>query len=375
MRICLFTPTFYPAVGGAEHDADVIARGLTGRGHLVVVLARRIPGTIPELPYPVLTYRRPPRQHWWPELLTIPLLRAHRRYRFDTVLALYSYPNGYAASLVKARMRCALVMAPQGADLYAGYHELEKPRVADVIRRGYRSADRIICLSAHMRHRLHEVVGEPLPPTEVVYNGIDVARHDASIDRARRDISNPLVTGPFVLHLARVNAVKGQDTAVRALRLIADEMRSRGMRYVFVGDGNAMPALRELIRDQGVEDVALVLGTRTGLEKYWLLANALFFVSTSREEAFGNVVIEAMASGLPMLASDIPVHHELIAQRAWGELFRVDDPRDMAEKLRAWIDRDLTPYRARARAVRDDFSLQHMIDGYERICLMDRNPD
>src|SRR5688500_7636687 len=98
MRICLFTPTFLPLVGGAERDADIVARGLVRCGHEVTVLAREVGGEQPDLPYPVVRYRRPPAQHLLTRLLARPLVKLHRRWPFDVVLAFYGYPNGYAAA-------------------------------------------------------------------------------------------------------------------------------------------------------------------------------------------------------------------------------------------------------------------------------------
>jgi hypothetical protein len=69
MRICLFTPSFFPVIGGVEYFTDMLARGMIARGHEVVVIAQIMKSSTPlwPLPYPVRQYRRPPMQHLWAE--------------------------------------------------------------------------------------------------------------------------------------------------------------------------------------------------------------------------------------------------------------------------------------------------------------------
>jgi len=368
MRVCLFTPTFLPHVGGAERDADLIVRGFMQRGHDVMVLAPKVKGKPePDLPYPVRRYIRPPAQHLWPELLSGSLKRAHRAWPFDCVLAFYGYPNGYAAARIKDRLGVAVVTTPRGGDLYPNYHELRKPRVPGLIAEGYRRADRIVSISHWLSDRLHEVCGDNLPPIDLVYNGIDLAEHDREL-KASRDIE-PVIEKPFLLHLARVAPVKQQTLAVKAVHQVADEFRRRGLRYAIVGTGNGLAEVESLIKQYGLQDVVQCLGTRTGLEKAWLYDNAEFMVSSSREEGLGNVVLEAMASGLPMLGSDIGPHRELIGQRGWGILFTSGDASDMARRLIEMLETDRTVWREEALRQREQFTLKAMIDGYETACL------
>ncbi|MBI1336242.1 MAG: glycosyltransferase [Phycisphaera sp.] len=374
LRFCLLTPTFLPLVGGAEYDADVVCRGLLARGHVPVVLTQRRNGTPPALPYKVIGYRRPPSQHLWAEALAWPIARAHRRERFDALLAFDAYPLGYAASRVSRRLRLPLVYAPQGADLYDCCHDLRKLRVLSMIQRGYRAGQHIILLSEWMGGKLRARVPGKLPPTSVVYNGIDLGAHDKVLEASRGHRFDPPIEKPFVLHLARVHPVKGQTLAVEAVGRLSALFRERGLIYVVAGDGQDMVPLRALIERLGVGDIVLTVGTRTGLDKAWLLAHALFHVSASYEEAFGNVVIEAMASGLPMLASSAGAHPELVGRGGWGALFKSGDVEDMARQLRVMIERTLEPEQRRvlseaALRWRESFTMDRMIDGYERVLV------
>ena len=375
MRVCLFTPTFYPHVGGAELDADLIARGLGDRGHAVTVLTEKLAAGPPpdDLPYPVRFYRRWPKQHWLPGAPALALHRLHKRERFGAVLAFYSYPCGYAAArwgrreLRRGRSRPGIVLSPRGGDLYPNFHGLRKARVPATIAAGYRAADRIVSISSWISERLAEVCApQTPPPTTVVFNGLDLATWDA--EAAGAASLPPVVDGPFTLQLARVAPVKRQDLAVDAMAKLRDDYLDRGMKHVIVGDGELLEPLRDRVAKEFPPGVVLLPGTIGGAAKSWLFHHARFFVSTSREEGLGNVTLEAMASGLPMLASDIGPHRELIGEdpaTSWGRLFKSEA---LGPCVRAWhsmLHEDLAPLRARALVERERYTRSAMIDGYE----------
>lgn len=372
MRICLFTPTYLPSFGGAEVAGDLIVRSLIERGHDVRVLAARVRGKSVDLPYEVHRYRRPWRQNWWPELLAWPLRRVHRRWPFEVCLAFYGYPTGYAAAWLKKRMkprqRFGLIVTPRGSDLYRRFRDEHRWRVQACRRAGYQGADRIVSISSWMTTRLHELVGEPLPPIDLVYNGVDLAAFDRLRDESRTSPPTLPIAQPFALHLGRLAPVKRVDLAVQAVGRLADAFRQRGLSYAIVGDGKEREKLAALIESLGVGDIVRLLGRRTGVEKAWLYDNAAFLVSASQEEGMPTVVLEAMAGGLPILASDIDPHRELIEQRGWGRLFLRDDLDDLVRGLRLMIESDNQPLRQSALEHREDFSLTRMIDGYEAAC-------
>ena len=366
MRVCLFTPTFLPSVGGAELAGDRILRGLQARGRAVQVLCQDH-GDPGGLPYPVTRYRRPHAQNLWPEVLSRHITRLFKEHPFDVMLAFYGYPTGYAAARVKKKLGFRLVVSARGADLYPNFHALKKLRVPATIRAGYRGADRIVSLSDWIDDRLREVAGPDLPPIDRVLNGIDLDAFDRELEMAAL-IEPPfsLTPGKFILHLARVGPVKRQDLAVEALGKSVEVFRQRGMKYVFVGDGELLNELCAKVEGTGIGDTVLFLGRQTGENKYWLLKHAHAFVTTSREEGMPNAVIEAICAGLPVLASDIGPHRELIGLTKAGRMFRFPDADDLAKQLLCLLDDDLTGYRSAARGCRAMFSLNTMIDGYER---------
>ena len=375
MRICLFTPNFLPALGGAERAADTIVRGLIKRGHQTTVLCQKS-GPTPDVPYPVRQYKRPPAQHLWPEVLAWPLYRAHRQWTFDLVLAFYGYPTGYAAGLIKKTLGCKVVISSRGGDMYKCFHGLTKPRVAKTIRSAYLHADRIISVSQWITSRINQVCGNnpsnTLPPIDTVPNGIDLVAHDQLRDQTRNlqppQLSPTIPGNRFILHLATLNPVKDHNTALQAINRLRDTFKKHRLTYAIVGQGQSYTSIKKTMAQMNLEDIIQLLGTRTGLEKAWLLDNALFMVSTSREEGMPNVVLESMASGLPILASDIGPHRELIQNNKWGLLFQSGNVDSLTNKLSQMINTDMQPFQNHAMQIRNDYSLEKMIAGVEQSC-------
>ena len=108
----------------------------------------------------------------------------------------------------------------------------------------------------------------------------------------------------------------------------------------------------------GEGKVVYLAGARVGADKAWLYAHADFFVAASIGEGFPVVVVEALASGLPVLASDIPPHCETIIPNQTGMLFKTRDAADMGDKMRQMMDMDLAPMRAAARAASAGYSAE-----------------
>jgi len=373
MRVCLFTPTFLPSLGGAERMADVLARGLTQRGHDVRVLAplpERGAKPMAELPYRVHRYWRPASQHLWPELLTLPLAWLRLRWKFDVVLAFYAYPTGFAACHARRLLGHKVVVTPRGADLYPHFHALRKPRVPATIAAGYRRADRIVSISGWLTQRIVEVTGTPLehlPPVNTVPNGIDLAAFDA--DLATADPGTLGLEQPFLLHMARVHPVKQHAAALNAIAACRKLFESRKMSYAIVGSGEALDAVHQQVQDLELGSIVKVLGRRTGAERAWLLQNATGFVTASREEGMPNAVLEAMAAGLPILASDIGPHRELIENKGWGELFVDGNAESFTNAMLSFLAADHTAMSRQALRLREHYTLKRTLDGYENALL------
>ena len=165
-----------------------------------------------------------------------------------------------------------------------------------------------------------------LGPT--IANGCDVRAitQRAAAARALR----PPGDAQRVLMVARLDPIKDQATLLRAFAAA----RQPGWQLQLVGEGPERPRLEALSRELGLDPAAVLLGRRSDIPE--LLGQAdLFAFSTTAAEGFGIALIEAMAAGLPILASDVPACREVLKDGAAGELVAAGNVSSWSQSLAA----------------------------------------
>ncbi|MFL5539132.1 MAG: glycosyltransferase family 4 protein, partial [Longimicrobiaceae bacterium] len=230
------------------------------------------------------------------------------------------------------------------------------------------SADVCIAVSDFVRRRLVEVNGVPAGRVARVYNGIDLVRF-ASPDRALlRRLLGVGPSTPIVFCSARAQQCKGIQTLVdAAARLRADG--GGDVAFAYAGDGDYLPALRERAAAAGLAGSFHFLGERADVHR--LLPGATLAVVPSLwAEAFGLAVVEAMAAGVPVVATRTGGIPELVDDGRTGVLTAPGDAAGLASALQALLH---DPAGARAMAgraageVRRRFSLERSADALHAV--------
>lgn len=172
---------------------------------------------------------------------------------------------------------------------------------------------------------------QPLPAGlrlgPVIANGCDVPAiaERAAAARARR----PPGDAKRVLMVARLDPIKDQATLLRAFAAV----RQPDWQLQLVGEGPERPRLEALTQELGLDPAAVLLGRRSDIPE--LLGQAdVFTFSTTAAEGFGIALIEAMAAGLPVLASDVPACREVLKEGAAGELVATGEQKVWSDRLR-----------------------------------------
>ncbi len=229
-----------------------------------------------------------------------------------------------------------------------------------------------IALSRDLAGYLTGRVGISARKVTQIYNGVDAERFHPA---ASAVLPAPTIPGcPFrqpehwlVGTVGRMQTVKDQTLLarafIRALEL-APELKSR-LRLVMVGDGPLRAEAQSLLDAAGVADLAWLPGERHDVPD--VLRGLDCFVLPSLAEGISNTILEAMASGLPVIATRVGGNPELVVEGKTGALVPASDPEAMARAIIAYAQ---DPEQARAAgqagrvAIEHRFSMEAMMEAY-----------
>ncbi len=283
-----------------------------------------------------------------PALLAMGSLPALRRMReegfdFDLIDAQYFYPDGVAAIMLGRHFGRPVTITARGSDLNV-IARFALPRL--MIRAAAKRAAVLITVSGALKEAL---VGLGLPPAaiEVLRNGVDLGMFRPPADRAALRGRFGL-TRPTLLSVGNLLPVKGHDLVIEALALLP------GYDLVIAGAGPQDAALRALARARGVADRVRFTGPveQALLREWYGAADALVLGSAS--EGWANVLLEAMACGTPVAATNVGGTPELVCAEPAGVLIAQRTPQGVAEAVNALFAR--LPARAATRAYAEKFS-------------------
>jgi glycosyltransferase involved in cell wall biosynthesis len=224
-------------------------------------------------------------------------------------------------------------------------------------RLAYKAAHLVVANSAAAREQL-ERERVPAGKLRVIPNGLDLRRY--APPPAREAIRR-------VVMVANLRAEKGHDTLLAAIPAIA--ARHPDATFTFAGAGPRRDALETLARALSVDRRVRFAGECRDVPA--LLAESDLFVLPSRSEAFPNAVIEAMAAGLPVVASDVGGIPEVVRDGVTGRLVTPDDPRALADAVIGLMDdpAGAAGLGAAARAGVERYSIDRMVDAFEELYL------
>jgi sugar transferase (PEP-CTERM/EpsH1 system associated) len=227
-----------------------------------------------------------------------------------------------------------------------------------------------VAVSRDLADWLHGRIGVPRGRIAQIYSGVDS-------DRFRpRENARPLVLPEDFLDAAecvigsvgRMAAVKDYPTLVRAfIRLLeATPDGRRRLRLVIVGEGESRAECERLLRAAGAFALAWLPGPRDDVPE---LMRALdVFVLPSLGEGISNTILEAMSTGLPVVASRVGGNPELVREHETGTLFPAGDAEALAQALLPYVtDPEMrgTQGSAARRRVEKEFSMDAMVRAYD----------
>jgi len=242
-----------------------------------------------------------------------------------------------------------------------------------LVRRAYRPfIHRYIALSRHIERYLAESIRVPSIRVSQIYNGVDTERFAPAATR-KPDIPGCPFVDPklwLVGTVGRMASVKDPLMLVRAFiraRELSAEARTR-MRLIMVGDGPLLLEASRKLADAGLNSDAWLPGERADIPD--ILRGIDCFALPSLGEGISNTILEAMATGLPVVATRVGGSSELIEDGLTGRLVPSANSDVMAQGLMAYLSDPVSARRhgrAARLAVERKFALTRMVAAYEQL--------
>jgi len=360
--------TCYPTHGGSGVVATELGKHLAEKGHDVAFVSYSTPLRLTDLP-PRVSFHEV-------DIVEYPLLK-----NFPYTLALaskmaevavskklqvlhvhYAIPFAAAALLAKQivpDMNLKVVTTLHGTDVTLVGNN---PSFCSVTAMTIENSDAVTAVSRYLRDETYQQF-QVRKEIEVIYNFIDPVRHERPVPACIPPRECPEQFN--LMHISNFRPVKRVGDVVRTFARVRERVNAR---LILVGDGPDAGMARQLARDLGVADFVTFTGVVDGVAQILQEANLLLLPSET--ESFGLVALEAMASGVPVIASDVGGLPEVVEHGVTGYLVPLGDVEKMAEySTRILLDCALCQSLSRAASERASrlFDYHRIVPQYEAV--------
>jgi L-malate glycosyltransferase len=360
--------TCYPTVGGSGTVATELGLAMARRGHEVHFICYALPYRLGRVPpgvtfhevtvptYPLFSY--PP----YALALASQMAEAVRTHSIDLLHVHYAIPHAISAHLAREILGNGpkLVVTLHGTDITVVGAD---PSFLPIVRLGIERADAVTAVSQSLADQTHELLGVTRP-IEVIPNFVDPDRCDRDFAAAHRRRLSP-DGAPLLVHASNFRPVKRILDVIEIFRQVHARIPAH---LAMVGDGPDRPAAERFARDAGIAHRVEFLGNVSPVEG--VLGAGDVFLLPSAEESFGLAALEAMACGVPVVASNAGGLPELVVNGEGGFTFPVGDVMGMAERVIALLADPKELARqgelARVRAA-ENFSTARVVERYEAL--------
>ena len=334
MKILIINSEYPPIGGGAGNASAHIAARFAHMGHEIAVVTSRF-GKLPHVEQRQnLTLHRIPclrqkqdRSNPFEQLVflisaSIWTLGMVPRFKPNATLAFFGVPSGAIAWLLKKVFGIPYIVSLRGGDVpgfrpydFQRYHKILSPFLHLI----WKDASAVVANSNGLRALAN--VFDARFEIPIIPNGVNLQEYAAEV-RAW--------SPPRLLSVGRLVHQKGLDLAMHALA----ELKDLEWEWCIAGDGPQINVLRSLANELGIQDRITFPGWRSHTELVECYKGSNLFLFPSRHEGMPNVVLEAMASGLPVVASRIAGNEELVLDGETGLLFPSEDVESLCVALR-----------------------------------------
>lgn len=255
--------------------------------------------------------------------------------------------------------------------------EASDPTGANVIRKKIRKVlspwiSRFVTVSEELKNWLVYDVGIPQEKVIQIINGVDTIRFKLQEGRDMIKKKLGFDKDSFIIGtVGRLDLVKGHDTILDAFKLFCGSHENKKLNLIVIGTGPLEKKLKMRAKEMNIEDKIVFLGDKNDVVQYYDCMDV--YVLSSIAEGISNTILEAMACGLPVIATHVGGTSELVDDNETGFLFEPGDFSGLSQKLSVYFDDPEVMVRHGIngrRKAEDKFSLARMVRRYEEIYIV-----
>ncbi|RFB35626.1 N-acetyl-alpha-D-glucosaminyl L-malate synthase BshA [Brevibacillus sp. VP] len=360
--------TCYPSLGGSGVVATELGKLLAERGHNVHFITAGMPFRLGKFHPNIFFHEVEVNQYdvfrYPPYDLTLAnrMAQVAQNENLDILHVHYAVPHALCAYLAKQMVgdHLKIITTLHGTDITVlGY----EPSLRDMIRFGIEKSDMVTAVSADLIRETHDSL-QVDKNIELVYNFVDKRRY------SRKDVTEWRAKfapngEKIIMHISNFRPVKRVQDVVAAFRYVRDEMPAK---LILIGEGPEQCNIRKLIQDEELCDDVFFLGKQDDVAEVISLADLMLL--PSEKESFGLVALEAMACGVPVVASCAGGLPEVVSHGESGYLCEIGDTKQMAIYARKLLQDDMLYESFRVEGLRrsqDKFSYDNITSQYESL--------
>lgn len=322
--------TCYPTVGGSGVIATELGKMLAEKGHEVHFITSSTPFRLNKTyaniyshqvevnTYSVFQYAP------YDIALATKIAEVIKNEKLDLMHVHYAIPHAVCAILGRdmAGSNIGIVTTLHGTDITVLGSDSS---LKEAIRYGIEKSDIVTAVSDSLRDQTYDLIN-PDKKIETVYNFVDEREY---FPQDSKELKAELGIEPdqkVMIHVSNFRNVKRVQDVVETFSQARQQLDCK---LLLVGDGPEMGRIIQQVQDLGLEDDVLFLGKRDSLAEFYNISDIKILLS--EKEAFGLVLLEAMACGVPVIGSDIGGMPEIIEPGVNGYLVELGDTKQAAE--------------------------------------------
>ena len=274
-------------------------------------------------------------------------LRRLKAQGYNLIDAHFAYPDGHAAQRLGRWLKLPVTVTLRGTEV----PQSRNPALMSKLRGVFRDADQVITVSDSLRQLAYSL-GLPEARGQVVGNGVDANRFTPVPQAEARQRFDLPDAAQVLITVGGLVERKGFHRVIACLPALLE--KHPDLHYLIVGgpcpEGDLTEALKDQVTKLDLTERVHFLGPISPDDLKWPLSAADVFVLSTRNEGWANVILEAMACGVPVVASDVGGNAEVVSSPELGAIVPFDDQVALTSALDQALVRQWNPQSIRAYA-------------------------